>query len=364
MTSKEDYPRGKLVTLRLLNNTGENIELETDCPEEPFDVFKYENGEWVQINAVPEIECQATTLTLIPNKKTQVLYDKWKHALFSELGRYKITIDYNEKTYESNEFEIEEAGVLRLFWTRMLYQPIYNTLLLISKYLWWNLGLGIILLTFIIRLILLIPSQRALKQQKKMQMVQPKLEAIKRKHAGDQQKIAQETMAIWKEHRVNPFGSCMPLLVQFPILIALFYVIRDGLNPDNTHLLYESFQNINLHDITTNFFGILELTKRNIFWLPLSIGALQFFQMKLTMAKKKTTDKKGKKEEKSEMAMANNMMIYFMPVMIAVFAASLPAGVGLYWGTSTLFGIGQQLVVNKEMEGETKVKVKNVKDKK
>jgi len=65
----------------------------------------------------------------------------------------------------------------------------------------------------------------------------------------------------------------------------------------------------------------------------------------------------------SPMTMANNMMIYFMPVMIAVFAASLPAGVGLYWGTSTLFGIGQQLVVNKEMEGETKVKVKNVKDK-
>ena len=112
--------------------------------------------------------------------------------------------------------------------------------------------------------------------------------------------------------------------------------------------------------------GILELTKRNIFWLPLTIGALQFAQMKLTFAKKSAKNKKEEKGKKSEMAMANNMMLYLMPVMIAVFSASLPAGVGLYWGVSTLFGVGQQLIVNKEMDegGKTKVKIKDVKEKK
>lgn len=365
MTAKTEFPRGKVVTLALRNNTEEKITLADECPEEPFDVFRYQNGEWAQINTSPTVECANNEYIIEPGKKLQVMYTNWNYALFGELGRYKIAVKHGDKTFESNEFIIAEEGLLRILWTRMLYQPIYNTLIFTSETLGKSLGLGIIILTIIIRLILLIPSQRALKQQRKMQLIQPKLEEVKLKHKGDQQKIAQETMALWKEHRVNPFGSCMPLLVQFPILIALFYVVKEGLNPDNTHLLYESLKNVPLAEIGTNFLGILELTKRNIFWLPLTIGALQFAQMKLTIAKK-SAKKKEEKGKKSEMAMANNMMLYFMPVMIAVFSASLPAGVGLYWGVSTLFGVGQQLIVNKEMDesGKTKVKIKDVKEKK
>lgn len=362
-TTKSEFARGKIVTVELRNNTKEKIEIESECPEEPLNVFMYKDGGFVQIHAKPDIDCtQYKKLSIEPEKKIRVLYSGWNHALFGELGRYKVSFKHGDKTFESNEFTIEEENVLRLLWSRMLYQPIYNVLIFSSKNLFHSLGLGIIILTMIIRLILLVPSQRALKQQRKMQLVQPKLEEIKKKHAGDQQKIAQETMALWKEHKVNPFGSCMPLLIQFPILIALFYVIRDGLNPDNTYLLYDILKETSLKDIGTNFLSILELTKVNIFWLPLVIGGLQFVQMKLTIAKKKA--KNGEKEQKSEMAMANNMMLYFMPIMIAVFAASLPAGVGLYWGTSTLFGIGQQLIVNKEAdnEGQTKVKIRDVKE--
>ncbi|MBU1992560.1 YidC/Oxa1 family membrane protein insertase, partial [Patescibacteria group bacterium] len=226
-----------------------------------------------------------------------------------------------------------------------------------------GLGWGIVVLTLILRIILILPSQKGMKQQRRMQLIQPKLAEIKEKHKGDQQRVAQETMALWKEHKVNPFGSCLPLLIQFPILIALFYVIKDGLNPDNIHHLYESLKNIELSELHTNFLGILELTKRNIFWLPLLVGGLQFVQMKLTIGKKKGKEPK----KKSEMEAANKVMIYFMPVMIAVFAASLPAGVGLYWGTSTLVGIGQQFFVNKEVDSagknEPKVRIKDVKEK-
>src|SRR3989339_407748 len=92
-----------------------------------------------------------------------------------------------------------------------------------------SLALAIIILTLIIRTILLVPSQHAIKSQKKLQEIQPKLEEIKKKYAGNQEKIAMETMKVWQENKVNPMGSCLPLLVQFPIMIALFYAVKYGI---------------------------------------------------------------------------------------------------------------------------------------
>jgi YidC/Oxa1 family membrane protein insertase len=171
-------------------------------------------------------------------------------------------------------------------------------------------------------------------------------------------------MALWKEAKVSPFGSCLPILLQFPFLIAVFYAIKDGLNPDNSYLLYTTYSDFSLQDINVNFLGILDLTKANLYVLPLIIGGLQFIQMKLSLAKKAKKDKESGivKKEKNEMEMANSMMIYMMPVMIAVFTASVPAGVGLYWGASTTYGIIQQIIVNKGPMPSTKndpsVKVK------
>jgi len=131
-------------------------------------------------------------------------------------------------------------------------------------------------------------------------------------------------------------------------------VIQSGLNPDNAHLLYGSLSQFRLSEINVNFLGILDLTKVNAFVLPLFVGGLQFLQMKLAIirsGKKKETE--GAKEKKSETEMANQMMIYVMPVMIAVFTASVPAGVGLYWSISTAYGIAQQLIVNKQVSAET-----------
>jgi YidC/Oxa1 family membrane protein insertase len=177
--------------------------------------------------------------------------------------------------------------------------------------------------------------------------------------------IAKETMALWKEHKVNPLGSCLPLLIQFPFLIAIFYVIQTGLSPNNVYLLYGPLKEFSLLSIDVNFLGILDLTKINAFALPIVVGGLQFFQMKLAMMrnKKRKEEKENKKKDKkkgkgAEMEMASQMMIYVMPVMIALFTASLPSGVGLYWSASTIFGIVQQLVVNRQVATEdVKVRV-------
>lgn len=212
-----------------------------------------------------------------------------------------------------------------------------------------DLGFAIILLTLLIRLVLLVPSQRAIVSQRKMQELQPKLDAVKKKYEGNQERIAQETMLLWKENKVNPLGSCLPIVIQFPILIALYYVIMNGLNPNNAYLLYAPLKNFDLSVIHANFLGILDLTRANTLVLPLIVGALQFFQLKLaTMKKKKPQEQDQKAPLKgSEMETVNKSMTYIMPVMIALFTLSVPAGVGLYWGISTLFAVGQQLVANR-----------------
>ena len=171
-----------------------------------------------------------------------------------------------------------------------------------------------------------------------MRNVQPQLDALKQKYKNDPQRLAQETMAIWKKHKVSPMGSCLPMLIQFPILIALFYVVKDGLNVVDPNILYEPLKTFNLNSINPVFLGLIDLTKINYIALPVIIGGLQFAQIRLSLGKSKSKALANKNDNPA-MPMMNNMMQYFMPVMIAVFTASLPAAVGFYWGVSTLFGI-------------------------
>jgi YidC/Oxa1 family membrane protein insertase len=351
-STKQEYGLGALVQVTVENQTAENIEIPSECPAEPLSVFQYINGEWKQKTATPEIKCSGVgkTLVIAAGQKAAIAYDQWNHALFGEKGRYKVQGTFaiksgdktEEKKIDSNEFNIVPASIFRFIWEKGFYQPIYNILMFFVGTLpGHNLGWAIIFLTILIRLVLLIPSQKGLKSQKRMQEVQPKLEEIKEKYKGNQQKIAEETMKIWKENKINPFGSCLPILMQLPILIALFNVVQSGLNPDNAHLLYGGFITIKFSEINILFTPWLDLTKNNTLVLPLIVGILQFIQMKMMFLKQANQGKK------SETAMVNNTMLYVMPVMIALFTASTPAGVGIYWLTSTLFGIIQQYFVNK-----------------
>lgn len=367
VTTKKEYSQQELVTITIRNNTDFDATIKEECPDEPLDVFKKEKGEWTTIQNTKENGCESTEDHQIKAKEEITIdYKGWNHALFGETGIYKVSanIEVSEdnsksKSYESNEFEVKSQGWFSFLWTAGFYQPVYNGLIYIASVLPGNdLGWAIILLTILIRTILLIPSHRAMKSQRRVQELQPKLNKLKEKYKDNQEALAKETMMLWKDNKVNPLSSCLPLLIQFPFLIAIFYVIQSGLNPDNVHLLYGPLKGFSLTNINTNFFGILELTKVNAFVLPLIVGGLQFFQMKLSMMRNKKKGDDKKKKSGGEMEMANQMMIYFMPVMIALFAASVPAGVGLYWSTSTLYGIAQQFIVNRQIETESsKVRV-------
>ncbi|MBI4234768.1 YidC/Oxa1 family membrane protein insertase [Candidatus Peregrinibacteria bacterium] len=355
-TTDTEYSRRQTVTVQIKNGTKDDLVIKNECPNEPFKVERLENNEWVEKTVTPDgLDCEGLgDLTLKTNEEKLIPYKNWNFALFKDMGIYRIsyttTVNDEEKTFTTNQFTVTKEGVFRQLWLGVFYKPIYNTLIFLAKVLpGHNLGLAIIILTLIIRTILLIPSQKSMKSQARMQSLQPKLEKIKEKYKGDQQKIAAETMAAWKEAKVNPMGSCMPLLMQFPFLIAIFYVVQDGLNPDTTNLLYTNYANFTLKNIGTYFLG-LDLLRPNLYVLPLIVGALQFIQMKLAMHKA-NKHKKDDGAKKNEMAIASNMMIYIMPVMIAVFTASLPAGVGIYWGASTIYGIVQQIFVNKQTHG-------------
>lgn len=360
-TMNEEFGQDSLVSVKLRNNTESELAIPNDCPSEPLNIFKYINGEWEAVAATPKITCISTDpIKIQPGEDMIVEYQSWNHALFGEMGRYKISvtteIDGEEKEFTSNEFKITSKSWIGYLWGTFLYQPIFNALIyLISVIPGYNLGLAIILLTIILRLILFIPAQRGLESQRKMQEIQPRIKKLQEKYKNQQEKLAQETFALYKEYKVNPFGSCLPMLFQLPVLIALFYVIKTGLNPDHIHLLYQPLQGFDLTLVNTNFFGLLNLIERNVFVLPLIVAGLQFIQMKLAMAKKQSKQAPKKKKDGTlakgqEMETATQMMTYVMPVMLALFTASVPSGVGLYWGTSTMFGIGQQLYVNKNVK--------------
>ncbi|MBI5412868.1 membrane protein insertase YidC [Candidatus Peregrinibacteria bacterium] len=351
--SKTEFATGEEVTVKVRNNTANKITLPSGCPKNPFKVLALVGDKIEERTSETKLNCALSSPDVViePNKEQLVTYTYWNHSLFGEIGKYKVQIDFangtGTQTFVSPEFAVVATGFWRKLFRTAFYQPLYNVLVLFIDFApFKDLGLAIILLTLAIRLILLVPSQRAIESQRRMQELQPRLAHIKKKYEGNQERIAQETMALWKEHKVNPFGSCLPTLIQFPVLIALFYVIRNGLNPDNIYLLYSPLKDVDLSNIHTNFLGILDLMRVNTIVLPIIIGGLQFLQMKLAMMTKKNSDQKP--QAASEMETATKTMIYIMPVMIALFTASVPAGVGLYWGVSTLFAIGQQIVANRK----------------
>ena len=344
---------GKEVEVRITNRTEAPITIENKCPKNPLTVERYENGEWLAKDVtIEEDQCSNSGDILIEPRKTQIVrYGAWNHELFGEAGKYRISLktilNEKEKAF-SGEFEIAPPGVLSKGWHYLFYRPIFNTLVfLISIIPGHSLGWAIILLTLIIKLVLLGPNQKAVRAQKLMQKIQPQLDALKTKYKNDSQKLAQETMAVWKKYKVSPMSSCLPMIIQFPILIALFYVVKDGFDNIDPNLLYDNLKNFDARSINVMFLGLMDLTQKNIIVLPVFVGGLQFLQMHLTFAKNKGATQKN---TASPMPMMNQMMKYFMPIMIAVFTASLPAAVGFYWGTSTLFGVIQQIVVNKSKD--------------
>jgi len=250
-----------------------------------------------------------------------------------------------------------------------------------------NYGLAIILFTIFVRLLLLplnIKQQRSMTSTQKMQ---PELQAIQKQYKGEKEKINEETMKLYKKYNANPMSSCLPILIQFPIIIALFNVIRKpltyiaGLSSDNINSLWIQMGNapakaINQIDqillnsqlgdnhishITVKFLGIFDLGATPqwnpstiatldggwgkylpLIFIPIISAIITYYQSKISMPKTKNLDAKP-----DDTKAITNSMTAIMPFVTLFFTFTVPAGLGLYWIIGGILGIVQTVVINK-----------------
>ncbi|PLX25138.1 hypothetical protein C0580_03185 [Candidatus Parcubacteria bacterium] len=217
----------------------------------------------------------------------------------------------------------------------IFYQPIFNLLVwLYNNIPGQDLGVAIIVLTFIIRLLLYIPSKKSIQAQKNLSSIQPEIEKIKEKYKDDKEKMGPELMALYKEKKVNPFSTCLPLLIQLPFLFAIYRVFFDGLTKDDAMSALYSFVG-NPGALDPIAFGFLDLSEKNII-IAVIAGLAQYWQSKMLMSKNKQGGMAG--------AMSSQML-YIMPIITIVIGSQFPAGLTFYWFLSTAFSIVQQYMV-------------------
>lgn len=231
------------------------------------------------------------------------------------------------------------------FFNAVFYQPLFNLLIFLYNILpGHDLGIAIILLTLFVKVVLFPLSWKQTEAQYKMQELQPKLKEIKEQHKDNKEALALAQIQIFKDHKINPLSSCLPLLVQFPFLIALFYVFQNGIKGGETFsLLYPFVQNPGT--LNETFVGILSLISKNNIPLAVIAAGLQFWFMKISMPQKDAEKKKEKKDPKADedfTTIMNQQMVVFMPLMTGVMAYQFPNGLGLYWVAQTALSIIQQ----------------------
>ena len=227
-----------------------------------------------------------------------------------------------------------------------------------------SFGMAIVLLTIAVRIALYPLNQKQMVSMQQMQKIQPRLKVLQEKYANDKEKLNQETMRLYKENKINPAAGCLPLLVQLPILILLFNVLRtyDFAGTSFLGIILGSSTTAGLAqavgvaaDPTGNYglmsvlTGIMQnpsgLSNAGLYMgnliLLISISFLTWAQQKLSSA-----------GANPQMAMMNTIMPFFM----AFICLSMPGGVMLYWGLSSLIGVVQQYFVMKKTKDELQVK--------
>jgi YidC/Oxa1 family membrane protein insertase len=227
----------------------------------------------------------------------------------------------------------------------ILYQPLFNALIFLYIYLpGHDFGVAIIILTLAIRFALYPLMAQSIRSQKILSELQPKIQEIQKKYQNDKQQQAKATMELYQQEKFNPFGGCLPLLVQLPILLALYRVFWHGFQPERLSSLYNFMPNPGT--INPMFLGLINLSQPSII-LAVLAGIAQFIQSKMTLPQAKSQN-----SSKDQMAQVSNMMqkqmIYFLPLFTVFILWKMPSAVGVYWLATTLFSIVQQYLIYKK----------------
>ncbi|MFA5926705.1 MAG: YidC/Oxa1 family membrane protein insertase [Patescibacteria group bacterium] len=237
------------------------------------------------------------------------------------------------------------GGIIRT----LLYQPLYNVLVFLA----WlipghSIGWSIIILTILVRLLLLPTSLKAAKAQAHIQVLQPKINEIRKKYKSTTEQ-SKALVDLYKEEGVSQFGACLPLLAQFPLLIVLYIVFQNIVKSGvDLSLLYSFTPH---PDTLSHFWFGLDVTKPNLWVLPILAGVTQFVLSRMTTPPITHENTEGVPDPTKVI----QQMSYVFPVVTIIFARQFPAAISLYWVISTLIGIAQQWYVNKHIK--TKIRV-------
>ncbi|WP_419095368.1 YidC family membrane integrase SpoIIIJ [Aeribacillus kexueae] len=206
------------------------------------------------------------------------------------------------------------------FWNQYIVYPLSWLITYFAELFGNDYGLSIIVVTLLIRFAILPLMIKQTQNSKAMQALQPEMLKLREKYSSKdqqtQQKLQQETMALFQKHGVNPLAGCFPLLVQMPILIGFYHAI------------------MRTQEIANHNFLWFDLGERDpLFILPILAGVLTFVQQKLMMAGTETMNPQMQ------------TMLWLMPIMIVIFAITFPAALSLYWVVGNIFMIVQTLVI-------------------
>ena len=215
-----------------------------------------------------------------------------------------------------------------------------NILVALSHFLFSNFGITIILLTLIVRFALLPLTLQQLHATRKMQELQPKIAELQKKYAKDKQMLAKEQMRLMKESGVSASGCAIPMIIQFPIWIALYQaiIIALAVHPESllnlSRYLYNWALPLAVLPLNNNFLGMNVANPSAI--LAILVGASMWAQQKMV------TNTDG---QDPRVAQQSQIMLWMMPIMFTFFSLSFPSGLSLYWLISNLFSVVVQYYV-------------------
>lgn len=235
-------------------------------------------------------------------------------------------------------------------WHTFFFDPVYNTLVFfIGVIPGGDVGLAIIATVLLVKTILLPVSIKAAKTQRIMREIEPQLREIKKKYKEDRHEQAQAMMAVYKEAGMNPFASIFLIILQIPIIIALYFSVYNGggatLPTINTDILYAFITAP--AEVTMNFLGLIDIKSRSIL-LAVLAGVTQYIHVSLTLPKLPER-KEGEKPDLKDEFLRNmqTQMKYVMPLLITGVAYFISAAIALYFLISNLTSIAQEYFVRK-----------------
>jgi YidC/Oxa1 family membrane protein insertase len=254
------------------------------------------------------------------------------------LGPKKYSL-LSDKMYEPYTLSAIFDNFVLVKWLEVAFELL---ILFIYSFI-GNYAIVIIIVTILIKILLHPLTKKSLVSMKKMQLLQPKMAALKEQFKGDPKRLNEEMMKLYKREGVNPLGGCLPMLLQLPVFIALYQVLPRMADLKNVSFLW-------IHDLsspdtvaTISAFRDIPLLPYNINILPVIMVAFSVLQVKMTMAKKGTGDALQQQQSK---------MMMIMPILFLLLFWNMPSGLVLYWTVQTIMSIVQQLYINRKYDME------------